>query len=583
MLRRLLFITGRAEYRITAVVLSKGMDLLIGDVLSVWFELAVCIILFLMSVYVLSSNEIKQLHKLFVLFHLVTLLWPFGQYSIYMTDDLENQWAYLNVSFIGIIMYSYLWLIISFLFSQNAKGTSKVFMKLALIPPLVIGAGISLNPVFGWFAQPVDGSYVIREYGPLFWALISMTFIYIAIGCMLLWSTMRKRGGTMRKQSILLLSGQVLFLLLSGTDIVFNVLGIGFDNIYHGFTSAGIMASFICFAVSVQKYSTYKIVTIAQDNAIDSMESGLIVLSDQNVVIHMNQSAKTFIPVKIGQTFPIDRCLECMDPQDSEEFLYVYTHKAKATIQAELVSFSPTIEHVLMRIQPITDRRQSFIGRMVTFQDITEWRNMVEELNNKNRDLSIRNQELTNIQEELFRANKKLELMATTDSLTGCYNRRYLLQMMEYQINFDRRYNIPYSIILLDIDYFKQTNDTYGHQIGDTVLKVTADVLSSRLRQTDILSRYGGEEFLIFLPHTQREYALKLAEELRVLVETNSIQTNQGIIGITISIGVASSEDLDHKKFDDVKSLIVELIAIADEALYRAKNQGRNRIAAAGT
>ncbi len=236
------------------------------------------------------------------------------------------------------------------------------------------------------------------------------------------------------------------------------------------------------------------------------------------------------------------------------------------------------MRHVLMRIHPIIERGQ-VLGRMITFQDITDWRSMVEELNSKNRDLSARNKELTIIQEELYSANKKLELMATTDSLTGCYNRRYLLQMMEYQISVDNRYRVPFSIILLDIDFFKRTNDTYGHQIGDQVLKQTAEVIAKRLRKTDIFARYGGEEFAIFLPHTKHECAMMLAEELRSLVESNAIRTERGEITVTISVGIASSDEEDTF-IEDVNEYIVEMIAKADAALYRAKHLGRNQIAA---
>jgi len=143
----------------------------------------------------------------------------------------------------------------------------------------------------------------------------------------------------------------------------------------------------------------------------------------------------------------------------------------------------------------------------------------------------------------------------------------------------DKRYRVPFSFILLDIDYFKRTNDTYGHQVGDQVLKQTVDLISSRLRQTDIFARYGGEEFAIFLPHTKREFAVKLAEELRLLVENNTMETELGDVKITISIGIASSDDVEPERTNDVKRYIDELIAKADAALYRAKNQGRNRIA----
>ena len=386
------------------------------------------------------------------------------------------------------------------------------------------------------------------------------------------------RGGGLRNQTLLLIFAQVLLVAFWSADIAFNYNSFKEQDILPGLSSLGIMLSYLCFAVAVQRYSTYKVVSLAHDAFIDSMESGLVVLNDKNIVIDTNTTAKRFMTLKTGHPFPIEFCIECMDPADSEKFLHVYMNKARASIQAELNSLTPTMQHVLMRIHPPMERKH-FLGRMITFQDITDWRSMVDELNSKNHDLSARNKELTIIQEELYSANKKLELMATTDSLTGCYNRRYLLQMMEYQISVDKRYRIPFSIILLDIDFFKRTNDTYGHQIGDQVLKQTAEVISSRLRKTDIFARYGGEEFAIFLPHTKHEYAMVVAEQLRSLVESHTIQTERGEITVTISVGIASSDE-DETIIEDVKEYIVEMIAKADEALYRAKNQGRNQIAA---
>jgi len=546
-----------------------------------WFELNIFFVLLFISVFVLSVNEIKQLHKVFVLFHLAILLWPFGQFFIHMSNNPEYQSAFLIISFIGVVLLSYLWLLISFLFTLESNKKRKVSMRLAALPPIVIAVCILLNPVIGWFAQPVDGSFVYREYGPIFWVLVVMVSLYNGIGCYLLIGTLRKRNGTVRKQSMLLLIGQLLLIVMCGLDVLLNVWIGNLRHIYPGFASIGILMSYLCFAIAVQKYSLYKVLTIAHNTVIDSMETAFVILNDQNAVIGLNQSANRFLKVKIGQLFPIDQCIACMDERDAADCLRVYTHKPKASIQAELSSFAPGMQHVLLRIQPIVDRKQNFIGRILTFQDITEWRKMVEELNRKNRDLSKRNKELVDIQERLSKANKKLELMATTDSLTGCYNRRYLFQMMEYQISVDKEYGYPYSIILLDIDYFKRTNDTYGHQVGDTVLKQTAGLISSRLRQTDIFARYGGEEFLIFLPRTPRSHAMKLAEQLRLLVESNSIQTEQGLINVTISIGIASSDDVRNGDAADVKGVIMELIARADAALYQAKHLGRNRIAAA--
>lgn len=551
---------------------------MILETLLSWSDLIVFLILSAISIVVLSMNEIKQLQKIYVWFHLAIHLWPFGQFSLNLTDDLRYQWIYVNISFLGIILTSFLWFVISLFFTLRLNRLRTAITRLAILPPLVIAILISLNPWLYWFAEPIDGSYIYRSYGPLFWVLVCMAGTYVILGCLMLISSLRVRGGGLRNQTLLLVFAQLLLVTFWGADMILNLNSFVDKDILPGLSSLGIMLSYLCFAVAVQRYSTYKVVSLAHDTVIDSMDSGLVVLNDKNLVIDTNQTAKRFLALTTGHPFPIEHCIECMDPQDSEDFLHVYTNKPRATIQAELNSLTPTMRHVLMRIHPIIERGQ-VLGRMITFQDITDWRSMVEELNSKNRDLSARNKELTIIQEELYSANKKLELMATTDSLTGCYNRRYLLQMMEYQISVDNRYRVPFSIILLDIDFFKRTNDTYGHQIGDQVLKQTAEVIAKRLRKTDIFARYGGEEFAIFLPHTKHECAMMLAEELRSLVESNAIRTERGEITVTISVGIASSDEEDTF-IEDVNEYIVEMIAKADAALYRAKHLGRNQIAA---
>jgi len=187
------------------------------------------------------------------------------------------------------------------------------------------------------------------------------------------------------------------------------------------------------------------------------------------------------------------------------------------------------------------------------------------------------------MQAELYAMNQQLERMAITDSLTGCYNRRYLMQQLEHEIMTNIRYNIPFAIFLFDIDLFKSINDVYGHLVGDEVIKNTADTVRRVLRRTDIVARYGGEEFTVYLPHTNRAQALMLAERIREAVSASEISTGKDgqTIRVTISMGVLAVEDSDPSRLDDVKEYLRELFAKADAALYQAKNGGRNRIVAA--
>lgn len=163
-------------------------------------------------------------------------------------------------------------------------------------------------------------------------------------------------------------------------------------------------------------------------------------------------------------------------------------------------------------------------------------------------------------------AKKEVERLSEIDKLTGIYNRRKLDEYMESELTRAKRYHQPLSFIMLDIDHFKHINDTYGHPVGDASLQTLAKILADNLRKSDILGRYGGEEFLIICPETNSAETALLAEKLRSCVEN---YTFSDINSMTISMGVA-----EFKATDTVK----ELLARSDQALYQAKHNGRNRV-----
>lgn len=150
------------------------------------------------------------------------------------------------------------------------------------------------------------------------------------------------------------------------------------------------------------------------------------------------------------------------------------------------------------------------------------------------------------------------------DQLTGLYNRRKLDQVLSEQIDLASRYDTPFSVLLLDVDFFKKVNDTYGHLMGDQLLQDLSHILTKKIRSVDILGRWGGEEFLIILPNCQLAGAMQLAEKIRLAIAETSFQ-NVG--ARTVSIGAS-----DYKKGDQVEQLLQR----ADHALYQAKKSGRN-------
>ncbi|MDP2783804.1 MAG: diguanylate cyclase [Sulfurimicrobium sp.] len=166
--------------------------------------------------------------------------------------------------------------------------------------------------------------------------------------------------------------------------------------------------------------------------------------------------------------------------------------------------------------------------------------------------------------------HEKVERLSIVDGLTGLYNRRFLSERLEEEYSKAERYETPLSILIMDVDFFKRVNDTFGHQVGDNALIAVARVLQQSVRESDLVGRYGGEEFVVLLPHTDLDKALTVAEKIRLAVSETPIE-GMGERRLTISIGVAGFPDT---KVADMN----ELVRKADEALYRAKEGGRNQV-----
>jgi len=173
--------------------------------------------------------------------------------------------------------------------------------------------------------------------------------------------------------------------------------------------------------------------------------------------------------------------------------------------------------------------------------------------------------------ENLVTSNRRLVRQSVTDSMTGLYNHRKLLDWLEIEFKRAERNIEPLSCIMVDIDHFKLVNDTYGHTFGDFVLQEFSTLLRANIRKTDILGRYGGEEFLVILPNTAAVGAVNLGEKLRSAVEQNSLDQDGQKIRITASFGVASTSDGQVYNHD-------QLLQMTDKALYVAKQSGRNRV-----
>jgi two-component system cell cycle response regulator len=161
--------------------------------------------------------------------------------------------------------------------------------------------------------------------------------------------------------------------------------------------------------------------------------------------------------------------------------------------------------------------------------------------------------------------------LSITDGLTGLYNYRYLIHSLELEFRRTIRYNRTIALLLLDIDYFKNLNDTYGHLCGDFVIKTVAKLLKSNVRNTDMVARYGGDELAVMLIETNTKSALEVAEKLKQQIGTHTFQWRTKQLSVSLSIGLATAPEPGIQTVPD-------LVDAADRALYQAKKAGRNTV-----
>jgi two-component system cell cycle response regulator len=178
------------------------------------------------------------------------------------------------------------------------------------------------------------------------------------------------------------------------------------------------------------------------------------------------------------------------------------------------------------------------------------------------------------LEHSLRAANERNRILSITDALTGAFNRRYLMEQLPREVDRCRRYAYPLSVLMCDIDHFKQLNDARGHAAGDDVLQQFAARMQKSIRTTsDWIARYGGEEFLIVLPDTGHDGAMVVAEKMRSIMTATPFVTRAGDVQITASFGVAATTE----QGPDLTLKVETLIRTADECLYRSKQAGRNR------
>lgn len=387
------------------------------------------------------------------------------------------------------------------------------------------------------------------ERGLFYWIFIAYAYFCLLACTIIAFNRILKTTGVYKNQAVIMSLGTIIPWIGSVSDILFGTI----KHIH--FMQVSFVLAGIVFMVGINKFKIISISPIARDKIVDRMTDFMLVINEQNLVIDINHAFLTFLGKNQDDIlgcnpesfFPSWESLTASIEEDTSGTIEVKTSASGA------ISFLD-----VSRIPLYTGRRNEQIGTLFMMNDISD-----QVLNEK----KLKNQLAT-----ITALEKELKEQAIRDSLTGLYNRRYLDEISHQMFSRAQRDNEKLAIMFLDIDNFKALNDEFGHKTGDDVLKQLSRILLENVRSSDVVCRFGGEEFIVLFPNTSRENAIEHGEMLRKLFESDQIPAADTLVKLTFSAGIAVfPDDGDDKQI---------LIDAADRTMYEAKRAGKNRIAA---
>lgn len=369
------------------------------------------------------------------------------------------------------------------------------------------------------------------ESGPFFYLHAIYLFLCIMFGVILLLLHMKKVVPGFRKPIIMMILGLTIPIAAN----YFYINGLSPYGIDLGPISMSI--GFVFCGASLIHFQIFNVIPIARDSVFEQIKDGVIVLNPYQVVVDFNKAMEQiftgFSAQSVGKS--IDDLLK-----ENQTLISIFTKEQDSDVQ---ITNAGQINHYHIQFSPII-KNSNTVGKIVTFTNITER-------------VDLQN---------------RLTHLASMDGLTNVYNRTFFFSHASETISSMNKKD-EFCILMFDIDHFKHINDSYGHEAGDTVLIEIVKVVKSSLRSTDVIGRYGGEEFILFLPHTNLEDARKLANHVRLNIAESNIQIENEFITVTSSFGLAHSNVHENTKY-----ILKKLTKEADQALYYAKNAGRNNV-----
>jgi len=489
--------------------------------------------------------------------------WAFCYAMITLSASLEAKRFWLKLENMGILTVPVFWFFFTLQYTRLDKWLNRSTGALFFIIPLISWALLFSGNWFHFYYASVfpiseSGGPLVIERGP--WYLVALVHSYVlnltGIG-LLTWQFIEYRN--IYREQMAILVGAVLIPLL--TNIYYQVASettsssTPVDLTPISFTVTAFLISAGVFGLRL-----FDLMPIARHIVLEYIPEMVVVVDAHDPVLDANKTAQAWL----GKTLDEIVGKDPMDvfhgwPQLINRFLVANeTHE-----EIQIPGDPPrTLE---LNVSALYNRFNVLEGRLIVAHDITD-RKWLEN------DLIYANDALTRQLEEIEHLRDELEQQAIRDPLTDVYNRRYMVEFLENEIARATREKISVSIVMMDLDNFKQFNDNYGHKCGDVILQAFANFLVEHTRRGDVICRYGGEEFVILMPNTVHEIGYERAETWRQDFSEAAIDYEGIKFSITFSAGVATFPHHGH-----TGDLILQA---ADKALYRSKNSGRNKVTA---
>ena len=473
--------------------------------------------------------------KEFSLFLLSASFFSLGYALEINQNTLSGIYDSLKIQFIGIPFTAVFFLLFSVKIATGRKINKFLYSILFIIPVITVILVFTVEKhslIYISSSVVTGGMFPLLHYRAGLWYQINMISLIGTASAaeILLFIKLFRTAGIRRKQiAFVFISGLVSLLPAAvNPSRVHN-----FDIQPFCLTLTGVFLS-----IAVFRYRMFSLVPYAREIAVDSITEYLIVFDDRGYVQDINASA--------GKSEMLNECaVGSLLPEKSPLKRFadlLLRNKANCPSNREY-QFEYKKRNYLLKTSCIRNKGTAESGFVFIISDITK----------------------------SVKRIKDLEYHAIYDSLTGIFNRRYIIDLLVKETMVVENEREAIGLILMDIDYFKSINDNYGHQAGDAVLKEVTGVISRELRVSDLFGRYGGEEFLIICPSSDSETTLYIAGRLRKALENLEIAYENNRIKTTASFGVYSNISSENENID-------EMLRKVDIALYAAKNNGRNRV-----